>query len=271
MNEMGNSVPFEILAGALIVVPVQLANGMKARFALDTGAGLDVVSAKIAKELSLPTEGSFTGHRMTGEEMTVELTKVPQLSFAGKEVSGHLVGITDIFDKLPKELGSVDGALSMRFFADCPFMIDFQESVVVLNPTPNGGHSVPLKITREQDLALGLLAPITIDGLYSGDFEVDTGTTTTIAPFRAMEPLGFSQCDKNLRSVEGVNETGVPFKRFYGQVKGVYASGKSETIVRNSQICFEEILYDGVIGIDYLKSFSVVFDISNSQMILMAK
>ena len=270
-GEKSRVVEFQILAGALIVVPVELANGVKARFALDTGAGIDVVSKRLANELSLPEEGTFTGKRMTGEEITVGLTKVPSLSFAGSEKTDYLVGVTDIFDKLPKELGSVDGALSMRFFADTQVKIDFPKSLVELGPKAIEGYVVPLKKLRQKDLALGLLAPITIDGRYGGEFEVDTGTTTTIAPLRAMETLGLSKDDKSLRKVEGVNETGVPFQRFYGKAKAVYASGQSETMVTDSPICFEEVIYDGVIGIDYLQNFSVIFDLRNSQMFLAAK
>ena len=270
-SEKSSGVEFQILAGALIVVPVELANSRKARFALDTGAGLDVISKRLAAELSLSVEGSFTGKRMTGEEITVELTKVPSLSFAGSEKTDYLVGVTDIFDKLPKELGSVDGALSMRFFAETQLKIDFPQSIVEVAPKAMDGYVVPLKKIRQQDLSLGLLAPITIDGRYGGDFEVDTGTTTTIVPLKAMERLGLSKEDKSLRKVEGVNETGVPFQRFYGKAKAVYASGQSETMVSDSPICFEEVIYDGVIGIEYLKNFSVIFDLPNSQMLLAAK
>ena len=270
-SENSSIVEFQILAGALIVVPVELANGMKARFALDTGAGLDVISKRLANELALTCEGTFTGKRMTGEEITVDLTKAPSLTFAGSRKTDYLVGVTDIFDKLPKELGSVDGALSMRFFADTEVKIDFPESTVEIAPKVMDGYVVPLKKISQKDFTLGLLAPMTIDGRYSGDFEIDTGTTTTIAPLSAMEPLGLSKEDKSLRKVEGVNETGVPFSRFYGKAKAVYASGQSETMVTNSPICFEKVIYDGVIGIDYLKNFSVIFSLPNSQMVLAAK
>lgn len=270
-NAKNNIVEFELLAGSLIIVPVNLPNGRRARFALDTGAGLDIISEKLAKELSLPLKGSFTGKRMTGEEITVKLTKIQSLLFAGKEQRDYLLGVADLFDKLPKELGGVEGALSMRFFAQTAVKMDFPKSTVEVAPKNLEGHIIPLKKVCQQDLALGLLAPMTINGLYKGDFEVDTGTTTTIAPFRAMETLGLTQNDKSLRKIEGVNETGVPFRRFYGRAKSIEATGRSETMVANSEICFEKVIYDGVIGIDYLQNFSVIFDLPNSQMALKAK
>ena len=62
------TVPFEFVHDHLVVVPVTVA-GRPARFALDTGAGIDVLSPRLAEGLGLAPRGRFTGRRMTGEEL----------------------------------------------------------------------------------------------------------------------------------------------------------------------------------------------------------
>ena len=250
-----------------MVVPVTLPNGKRARFAFDTGAGLDVVSSKLAKELSLNVSSKFTGHRMSGEEITLDLATISALQFAGLTKSDWTVGITDIFDKLPPEL-AVDGAISLRYLADLPFTIDFPQQKIRTDHLLDDGEKIDVDIVQQGGLSLGILAPVSINSTYSGNFEVDTGTTLTIAPPAAMTELSIDQSSEDVKHVEGTNETGVPYERFYTNISTVAAADNEKLALMDRQICFEKIVYDGVIGTDYLGSFVVSFDLPNLTMFM---
>lgn len=109
MRETG----FELLHH-LVVVPVEL-NGVERRFIFDSGIGLTLVRAGI--DGCVPTGSAYTGRRMSGQELEIELATTPGLAFAGVEAREVEVGILDM-SGFPPELADVDGFLSLSFFRD---------------------------------------------------------------------------------------------------------------------------------------------------------
>jgi len=117
-----SATPFERIHH-LVTVPV-LVGDRTARFILDTGIGLTLLSDRLCAEIGCPTEGSsFTGRRMSGQEVTVPLATAPPLSFGGVTRHDGLVGIIAL-GGFPPELGPVDGFLSLAFFDEVPFTVD---------------------------------------------------------------------------------------------------------------------------------------------------
>ena len=99
----------------LVTVPV-LVGERTARFVLDTGIGLTLLSDRLCAAIGCRSGGStFTGRRMSGQEVTVPLATAPPLAFGGATRRDHVVGIMAL-DGFPPELGAVDGFLSLAFF-----------------------------------------------------------------------------------------------------------------------------------------------------------
>ena len=77
----------------LVTVPV-LVGERTARFVLDTGIGLTLLSERLCAAIGCRSGGStFTGRRMSGQEVTVPLATAPPLAFGGATRRDHVVGI----------------------------------------------------------------------------------------------------------------------------------------------------------------------------------
>jgi hypothetical protein len=81
----------------LVTVPVRL-NGHERRFVLDSGIGLTLVRDTIGGIAA--TGGSFTGRRMSGQEVTSPLGVAPLLEFARNLAERHR-GRADRFERFP--------------------------------------------------------------------------------------------------------------------------------------------------------------------------
>ncbi len=252
--------PLEIVGNQLILLEAEVA-GRAARMALDTGAGIDLLSASLARELGLAATGAFTGERMTGEEITCDLVSGPPLRVGGFEHTPDVVGVHGLFDNLPPQLGRVDGAVSLRFFAEQPFTIDYAASQLRLGAL--AGDSVPMQLQQEGGLAMSGFVTARLDDRLDGRFLVDTGASLSVVEMKTMERLDVLHGDVH----EGTNETGWRYHRIVAPIESL-AVGR--TVHERPKICFESIRHDGVIGNDFLKRASVGFDVAACRMALAA-
>ena len=123
----------------LVTVPV-LVGERTARFVLDTGIGLTLLSERLCAAIGCRSGGStFTGRRMSGQEVTVPLATAPPLAFGGATRRDHVVGIMAL-DGFPPELGAggrlpVPGVLRRAV----PFTVDYAGGVVIVESSGIGG------------------------------------------------------------------------------------------------------------------------------------
>ena len=69
----------------LVTVPV-LVNGIETRFVLDSGIGVTLVSSGFAERAGCrPSGASYTGRRMSGQAVTLELARADALVFGALE------------------------------------------------------------------------------------------------------------------------------------------------------------------------------------------
>jgi len=265
-------IPYEYLADHLILVPVTI-NGEESKFVLDTGAGMEVISTSLARKFKCKKNSSFTGSRMTGEKITLDLTEIAEIRLGQHIQTKVEVGITDIFDKLPPDFAKIEGALSLSFFKSQPFTIDYAAKQIILHEPSElaalakKGHLVKTRTERLENKTVGFFANITVNDAYRGEFEVDTGNTITILPLKAMEKAGVSKNTPGLKKVSGKNETGHDFTKYYSEVKKISLTDHPKQVDTSHKVAFTEIIYDGVIGNEFLKLWKVTFDVSGSQMV----
>ena len=71
-----------------------------------------------------------------------------------------------------------------------------------------------------------------------------------------------------MRKVEGRDETGHEYARYFTSLRGVVrAATVPEIEQRDPDVMFQKIIYDGLVGHAFLSDFVVTFDVRNAQLI----
>jgi predicted aspartyl protease len=254
-------VALEIIAGCIPVVEASV-GGRPARLLVDTGAGLEVFSPRLADALGLERQGTWRGERMSREVLTVELVEDVELSLGGVTHRQDRCGVHDVFDRLPPALGAIDGALSLRFLGRQPFTLDYPGARLTWD-LPAAGSDAPLDVEVERGLATSAFTAVTLDGRIEGRFLVDTGASLSVVDLPTMARLGV----RGGQESAGTNETGHPFRRVVAPIRALAVGG---AVQEEPSLCFEAIRHDGALGGDFLRGFAVGLDVAAGAMRLAA-
>ncbi len=177
----------------LVTVPVTV-NGIERRFVLDSGIGVTLVSEDLCAEAGCRRSGAtYTGRRMSGQAVTVDLADAGPLVFGGLERHGAAVGVLDL--NLPTELADVGGFLSLAFFGDAPFTVDYAAAVVVLETAESLAereeHGTQVDVNIERDgPAVTAFAPLVLPDSRTASVEVDMGSDCLILDERFAAAVG---------------------------------------------------------------------------------
>ena len=78
------TIPFELLGSGHILVKAKV-NNVEGNFIFDTGAGLNLLTKKFADKVTnlKKTDGFYTGHRATGEQIVSDLLDSESLEIGG--------------------------------------------------------------------------------------------------------------------------------------------------------------------------------------------
>jgi len=280
------SIPFQYLPGSddgliqghLISIPVTVGNGTPSRFILDTGIGIDLISSRLAQKLKVPSTGmSYKGKRMSGQEVEVPLSYLGNLTVGGAVQRFGTVGVWDFKGFLPDTpaFADIDGFVGLRFFQHRPFSLDYRARQLVLE-TPQSlqareaaGIVVPLEIDDDENTSLTVFAPLEVVGAGPAKVEVDTGSDSLILHRRFMAALGIPESGPGIRVVAAKDETNFAFTRWFTKMSGsIRLNGEARLAQRGDRVMFQQIIHDGLIGDDFLKHFTVTFDLSHSRLIL---
>ena len=115
----------------LVTLPVRVGD-VEARFALDTGIGPTLLGEALAHQVGCAPNGeTFTGRRMSGQEVSVPLADAPPIRIGALAREGHVVGVLDT-SGFSAPLDTLDGFLSLAFFEETAFTVDYPRGVVVV-------------------------------------------------------------------------------------------------------------------------------------------
>ena len=269
-----SATPFERIHH-LVTVPV-LVGGRKTRFILDTGIGLTLLSDRLCTEIGCHTDGSsFTGRRMSGQEVTVPLATAPPLSFGGVTRQDDLVGIIAL-GGFPPELCRVDGFLSLAFFDEVPFTVDYaRDAVIVESPASadertRDGSAVPVRLERDGP-AVDAFMQLDLPGARTVQVEIDMGSDSLILDERLAEAAGVDLDRDGVRRLEGHDETGHAYTRFFTRLDGsISATGAPSVAQTDPEVMFQRIIYDGLVGDAFLRRFTVTYDLPRERVVFCA-
>ena len=257
----------------LVTLPVRVGEATAARFVLDTGIGPTIFSEALADRLSCSPNGrSFTGRRMSGQEVSVPLADAPPITAGTFTREDNVVGVLDT-SGFPEPLRSIDGFLSLAFFEETPFTVDYARGAVIVETPATlaervaSGTPVAVRLERQWP-SLVVFLPVTVPGLGSVDLEVDMGSDALILDARHAPAVGVDLNDLTIRRVEGADETGHAYVRHFTRLEGtIHVTGEPALAQAGTEVMFQEIIYDGLVGDAFLRRFAVTYDLPGARMI----
>lgn len=117
-------IPFTVSSDTgLLMIPVSVGGDQTTPFVLDTGAGVSMLSQSLVDKLGGKATGQFTGFRLTGERLELQLFTIPELRVGPVLQRNVLVAGWNGLDQF-----HLAGMISLNFFRDQPFYPGFSES-----------------------------------------------------------------------------------------------------------------------------------------------
>ena len=273
----GNSalkIPFELF-GNLILVQVRVNNSDSLRFILDTGADTSVIDAQQARASRLKPQGKIVGSG-GGGSAEATFTRGVSVSLPGVALLNQTIYVLPL-DSLFAIGRKIDGVLGNDILKEFVVEIDYSARTINLYE-PHGyqysGSGDVIPLAMDEGLPF-VRASVTLEGRapIEAKFEIDSGSTGALlfnTPFVEKHNVLASvpkTIQTNIGGVGGmakmrigrVNSLRVgqfvidrPITRLSQGLQGDYASSK----------------YDGLIGGEILRRFTVTVDYSRRHMIL---
>lgn len=274
-------VPYD-LVGHLARIRVGLPDGSHARFLVDTGVGLSIVSPSLVQRHGLASTGrSHTGHRMSGQAVVVPLVDLPALDLradgpsAGAGGFAVVSGLGGVADLGPADgANGFDGILGLDLLGDLGLTIDpFRSKIRLGLPDPASDTpqiDVPVRVRRDGP-AVELRADLRLPDDSVIEVEVDTGSAATILAERFMAACGADGNESNARIDEGTDQTGHNYVRRFIPIEAALSlAAAPQTEFRRPTVMFQDIALDGLIGTDFLNRYVQTYDTTRCRMILAA-
>ena len=260
MPNLTNLCTFDYLEH-LVTLPVT-AGGVETRFVLDSGIGLTLVSESLATRAgAAPIGTSFTGRRMSGQDVTVPLATLESLALGSLRRDELTVGVLDLDSPALREIG---GFLSLAFFDETAVTVDYAAQTVSLDADPPG---TPVDVRVERDgPSVVVFLPLELPNGRVVEVEVDMGSDVLILHERLARELGLDL--EQARRVDGRDETGHEYTRWFTNLPGVVRAATAPSLAQQDpEVMLQEIVYDGLVGHDFLRNFAVTYDLPNGRMV----
>jgi hypothetical protein len=264
------NVAFEYLAHCL-TVPVRV-GGFESRFIFDTGIGPNLLAEALAAKVGCTPDGSlFTGRRMSGQALTMPLGTLTSLQLGTSRRQNVPVGIFDMQDMAG--LDGIEGFVSLSYFRTIPVTIDYSAGSLILEDEASlarrAATGTQVSVDVEYDgCSTDLLLGIDLPGGRPITVEVDTGNDMLILNEDLASTVGIDLHGENVRVVEGKDETGHEYVRYFTSLTGdISVTGAPAIRASSPQVMFQKIIYDGLVGDRFLRNFTTPYDLASSRMI----
>jgi hypothetical protein len=186
------NIPFTYIADHLFIDV--LINCDRRTWIIDTGASVTVVDTEYAERLGLETAGKMRGY---GAGTTVEatFTELPPFAVEGIEFDSQSVAVFPI-RKLLKRAGlDVVGILGYDFLSRFVVKIDYAKELLSFYDPATFQYAGDGKVIEEPMEDRFFVVPMTVDGVYAGNWTLDIGAGGTSFFFPFAERNGFLERD----------------------------------------------------------------------------
>jgi predicted aspartyl protease len=275
--EQTHAIPFELYKN-LIFIQVRVNGSGPYSFLLDTGANASFLNVSLVDSLGIANKHQKESNIGTGESSThLGFANNVTLSFSDVAISEKSVVVVPLAD-LESTLGRrIDGIVGADLFKRFVVTLDYAAGNITLTDPKQyayhgSGEVIPLRLSGDRPFLRATITPVGADPI-EGSFVIDTGDDSTLGlhtPFVEKYKLrslnqkmiphlshGMSGDSRNWRGRIASFQLGKfridrPVAAFAEATKGSDADHS----------------YDGAIGGEILRRFTVTFDYSRRQMIL---
>lgn len=296
-DDAPSSVPFRTGKKQAVVLPVQVSDSLKAEFLLDTGLGFNVISPELAAKLGLQTDSKLKVKPITGGEFEFSSARLPALKLGSTSESNLEVVVAEPrrFIENGGEVG-VDGILSLAFFREHPFTLDYPNQALILEESDSleqrkkAGERVECRLEDDR-LALVALKlkdkdpdpprPGGFAGLLSGItggggapepptawVQVATGSENLMLDSKLMFTLKIDATGANITETEETDQNGVRSRRFASHMARVGLATDNSVLSQEKQaVVFRKLRAEGALGQNFLRQYVVTFNLPGSELI----
>jgi hypothetical protein len=256
--------------GHLVRVPV-VAGDKACRFLLDSGNGLSTVASELAEHLGLRLTGtSFTGQRMSGQEITAPLAHLPRLTIGGHVIENAVVGVFDLGPTAGES--GFDGIVGLDLLHDVVVRVDPSTRSLLLQPDlplVSGDIEIPVRVHRDGP-SVTLFAGLRLPSGRAAEVEIDTGSGCLILDSGFMADCGVGAEDIT-ETLAGTDETGHRYSRSFAATRGVVSFVDAPAAgQQDPRTMFQSIVHDGLLGSEFLDRFVHSFDVRDGRLVLSA-
>jgi len=263
VQSKSNTHPLKISEGGLILVNVLVADSIEGRFILDTGAGIHAISDALRRRLTTVPAGNFTGFRHTGERVDFGLFQIPSLNIAGFRQEKPLAASWSLLDSF-----KIDGILSLKFFEDRPFTLDFRDSVLIFE-TPQTladrlktGQRTPIRLHDDRGKSLDLFVDVQAADSQKLECILDTGSPSSVFDARFIPAFGIDTTSKEVQKRTRKSLFGAVETEYIATVPSISLWNVPSTTEKDFRVTFKpHLIYDGLLGTDLLMGRRVTFNI----------
>jgi len=261
-----NVIPFVLFEGNYIILDVAVDDSITGKWGFDTGAGVHVISNKLFRRLNPRPAGRLTGFRMDGSRLDFDLFQVASIAVGSCREESAYVVTWDLIDSL-----GIDGLLSIKLFENHPVTLDFKnnqlvlESDVSLGLLQEKGEIVGLETQRYRDKSLDIFVEFLGNDSVLIEMEFDTGSgRNTFLHSRLMALLGVDSANAEMEVHHEEADTA-----YYATVKSLSLLNAPNLKADSVRVHFKkDLIYDGVIGIDFWNGKQVTVDIPGRRLIV---
>ncbi len=253
-----------------------LVSGIETELIFDTGIGVNLISQSFCNSLNCKVSGSVTGKRMSGQSVTIPMSTVQSLEVAGLKDTTVEVGVLDLDSFLPKtkEFKNVQGYLSLNFFKERPFTVDYKRKLLIFETKESLAkrlkNSKPLEIIKKfEGSALTIQVYVEAQTRKPLKMQLDLGTNIVTISNKYKKELEKYFIKSTSKKESMIDETNFKRDRLFIKLKNqINLLGNGAVYQKTPTAMFQKIIYDGVIGNDFFKNRVVTYDLKNSQLII---
>lgn len=278
MNKNASSseeISFEFIKGdTAIVIPALLNGTHNVNLIFDTGAGLEVISKKLANELNIRAEQQFTGKRLTNEPLTIKVGNLNSLKVGTFKAENLEVAPFDFFDEMAKNQ-NIHGLLSLKAFQNKAVTIDYPRSMMILESKESlakrrkTGIAIPIYFEKQIPPSLGIHLDLLIDDKWTQRAIVDTGSASTKLHLKYFEKMLLNPNSEDINRKSYTTIAGFKTESLLTPTPGRISLKEAPNIkVQKSPTRFDPNLRLGSIGGNFFLDKIITFDLKNKLLII---
>lgn len=266
--------PLYLTEGGHILTEVTLNDTLKANFVLDTAAGVTVLSAKTFKKVKAAAEetGYFTGFRHDGERLSMPVYQIPSISIDDITQQDVTIGVYPPLDDY-----GIDGLISLTFFEEKPFSIDFRNKTLSLVNSQELAHLaesstvLPISLQQKAGVSLDIFIPICLNNKVEVLAEFDTGSgygSFLINPYY-IKKLGLDESEAETQSyTTPISKTELTDTIYSLDSIGICLDEIALHQTDATVTFRENLIYEALIGSALFKDKKITIDIPGRRFII---